>query len=101
MSATPPVNQQLPYKIAEMLDEQEEPLRRKFCDWLAHWRHCNDPACRRAHACAGDPTACLPAAGAAVRNRPTSGYTPACSPCAKGLPRARPYRSPMTCCCVT
>ena len=59
MSATAPVHQQLPEKIAEMLAEQEEPLRRKFCDWLAHWRQCSDPACRRAHACAGDPPECF------------------------------------------
>lgn len=59
ISATPPVNQQLPHQIAEMLDAQEEPMRRKFCNWLVHWRQCGEPACRRAHACAGDPTACF------------------------------------------
>jgi hypothetical protein len=59
MSATLPFRHELPHKIAEMLAEEEEPMQRKFCEWLAHWRHCTAPACRRAHACAGDPTACF------------------------------------------
>ena len=32
---------------------------RKYCDWLALWRHCAEPACRRARACAGDPVPCF------------------------------------------
>ena len=33
---------------------------RKYADWLALWRHCAEPACRRARTCAGDPTDCFP-----------------------------------------
>jgi hypothetical protein len=44
---------------AEVLTPQEVATRRKYCDWLALWRHCDQPACRRTRACAGDPTACL------------------------------------------
>jgi hypothetical protein len=33
--------------------------RQRYCTWLEHWRTCGTPACRRHHACTGDPTACF------------------------------------------
>ena len=33
--------------------------RRRYCTWLQYWRDCPSPVCRRAHACAGDPTGCF------------------------------------------
>jgi hypothetical protein len=44
---------------SETLTPEQVAMRRKFCDWLALWRHCVDPACRRAHRCARDPTPCF------------------------------------------
>jgi len=44
---------------AESPTPEDVAYRRKFCNWLAYWRDCAAPPCRRAHSCAGDPTACL------------------------------------------
>jgi hypothetical protein len=45
---------------AEAVDDlRDAAARRRFCTWLQYWRDCEAPACRRAHACAGDPTACF------------------------------------------
>jgi hypothetical protein len=41
-----------------VLTPEDEAFRRKCCNWLEHWRECDAPACRRTHACAGDPTDC-------------------------------------------
>ena len=41
-----------------VLTPEDEAFRRKCCNWLEHWRDCDVPACRRTHACAGDPTDC-------------------------------------------
>jgi hypothetical protein len=38
---------------------QDIAARRRYCTWLEHWRACGTPACRRDHACTGDPTACF------------------------------------------
>jgi hypothetical protein len=44
---------------SELLTPEEVAIRRKFCNWLWLWRRCTQPACRRAHRCAGDPTPCF------------------------------------------
>ena len=41
------------------LDTTDLPRMRKCCDWLERWRHCDEPACKRAHACTGDPLLCF------------------------------------------
>ncbi|MBI2715595.1 MAG: hypothetical protein HYX37_14265 [Rhizobiales bacterium] len=38
---------------------QDLAAHKRYCTWLQYWRDCQAPACRRAHACAGDPTACF------------------------------------------
>jgi hypothetical protein len=49
-----------PAGAAEAADDpQDVAARKRFCTWLQYWRDCEAPACRRAHACAGDPTACF------------------------------------------
>lgn len=40
-------------------DLRDAPVRKRYCTWLQYWRDCEAPACRRAHACTGDPTACF------------------------------------------
>ena len=42
-----------------LLTPEDVAIRRKFCDWVELWRHCAEPACRRARRCAGDPTPCF------------------------------------------
>ena len=39
--------------------EEDIAARRRYCTWLQYWRDCAVPACRRMHACAGDPTDCF------------------------------------------
>ena len=46
-------------EIAETLSPEQVEIRRKFCNWLTLWRKCERPACRRIHACGGDPTPCF------------------------------------------
>jgi hypothetical protein len=41
------------------LSPEDVAARRRYCTWLQYWRDCTMPACRRAHACTGDPTACF------------------------------------------
>jgi hypothetical protein len=41
------------------LTPEDIAARRRFCTWLQYWRDCAMPACRRAHACTGDPTDCF------------------------------------------
>ena len=41
------------------IDLRDAPARQRYCTWLQYWRDCASPACRRAHACTGDPTACF------------------------------------------
>jgi hypothetical protein len=43
---------------------------RRYCTWLQHWRDCATLACRRTHACAGDPTGCF--IGRCMRLSPTA-----------------------------
>jgi hypothetical protein len=38
---------------------QDVEAHKRYCTWLQYWRDCETPTCRRAHACAGDPTACF------------------------------------------
>ncbi|MPZ56274.1 MAG: hypothetical protein GEU91_07175 [Rhizobiales bacterium] len=38
---------------------KEIAAHRRYCTWLQYWRDCAAPACRRAHACAADPTDCF------------------------------------------
>ena len=45
--------------IENILTGKDVATRRKYCDWLALSRHCAEPGCRRARACAGDPTSCF------------------------------------------
>lgn len=41
------------------LTQEDIAARRRYCTWLQYWRDCAAPACRRKHACAGDPTDCF------------------------------------------
>ena len=41
------------------LTAEDIAARRRFCTWLQQWRDCPSPVCRRARACAGDPTDCF------------------------------------------
>ncbi len=45
-------------KSAEAATPQETALRRRLCTFLQYWHECDRRACRRAHACAGEPTVC-------------------------------------------
>ena len=60
MNRTQAVAEQDPQRADEdsVLTPEDVAFRRKCCNWLEHWRDCDVPACRRTHACAGDPTDC-------------------------------------------
>jgi hypothetical protein len=45
--------------IKEKLTPDDVVNLRKCCDWLERWRHCDAPACKRAHACKGDAAVCF------------------------------------------
>ena len=48
-----------PDAVEETLTAEDVATCRKFCDWVALWRHCAEPACWRAHRCVGDPIQCF------------------------------------------
>ena len=52
-----------PIKVADEVEKiltgKDVATRRKYCNWLQLWRHCAEPACHRARACAGNPAACF------------------------------------------
>jgi hypothetical protein len=59
MNRTQIVAEQDPQRAEDsVLTPEDVAFRRKCCNWLEHWRDCDVPACRRTHACAGDPTDC-------------------------------------------
>jgi hypothetical protein len=59
MNRTQAVEEQDPQRAEDsVLTPEDVAFRRKCCNWLEHWRDCDVPACRRTHACAGDPTDC-------------------------------------------
>ena len=42
-----------------LVDAAHMETQRLYCDVLAFWRHCREPACKRHRRCAGEPTGCL------------------------------------------
>jgi hypothetical protein len=48
-----------PLAPEQALPPEAEKAYRKLCDWLAHWRHCGEAPCRRAHRCVGAPDHCF------------------------------------------